>query len=147
MYRDSTSTKLKSTLVGGFHHGNREVRTVLEIAFAKNTRNVDRLKILVISDAIDFLKHISYVFSPEFILQYKAKIKICPTISHAIQEVESENYHLILMEGELRSTGGVEFSEFALSTESMSNRAQIIEVVKNIDFSREISKAIIKLSR
>ena len=147
MFRDNSPATLIPSSVGVVHRGHREVLPALAIASAQATRNVDRLNILVISEAIEFLHQISFVFSPEFILQHKAKIKICPTISHAIHEVESEHYHLILMEGELSSVGGVEFLEFALSTESMSNRAQIIEVEKNIDFSREISKAIIKLSR
>jgi len=147
MFRDNSSATLIPSPVGVVHRGHREVLSSLAIAKVQTTRNVDRLKILVISETVDFLHQISYVFSPEFILQHKAKIKICQTISHAIQEVESEHYNLILMEGELGSVGGVEFSEFALSAESMSNRAQIIEVERNIDFSGEIKKAILKLSR
>lgn len=147
MFRDNTSAAQIHPSVDFDCRGHWGIEPVMAIHNDQATRNVDRLNILVISEAIEFLHQISFVFSPEFILQHKAKIKICPTISHAIHEVESEHYHLILMEGELSSVGGEEFSGFALSTESMSNRALIVEVEKNIDYSREISKAIIKLSR
>lgn len=123
------------------------VHTVHENEHALTGRNVKRLKILVISEEIDFLQQISCVFSPEFILQYKAKIKISSSLSQAIHEVESEYYDLILMEGELNGIGGVEFVAFARSDESLSNRAKIITVKKHIDFYEKITREITCLSR
>lgn len=71
--------------------------------------------VLVLAGSAQWLSNISYIFSSEFILKHKLRVRLCDSLCQGINEVESKSYDLVVMDKIFQSLSGEEFIRYVES--------------------------------